>query len=102
SCSRSPISARSRGSRDYSPAMVWVRHWLLAGVLATALGPGLRGSAHANGRPPATNGVYLHPGDPDAVFVRSTFGLLVSRDGGCSFRWICERAIGYGGEFDPK
>ncbi len=58
-------------------------------------------AAHANGRAPQTNGIFLSP-DPHALYVRSTFGLLVSKDDGCSFRWVCERAIGYGGEFDPK
>lgn len=59
-------------------------------------------TAHANGRPPLTNGVVFRPGDAQSIYVRSTFGLLVSHDDGCSFRWVCERAIGYGGEFDPK
>jgi hypothetical protein len=58
--------------------------------------------AAANGRPPKTNGVFFKPDDQHAVYVRSTFGLLVSHDDGCSFRWVCEKAIGYGGEFDPK
>lgn len=69
--------------------------WLV--VLGASLG-----QAGANGRPPQTNGVVFHPMDTHAMFVRSTFGLLVSKDDGCSFRWVCERAIGYGGEFDPK
>lgn len=56
----------------------------------------------ANGRPPATSGVYFRPGHTDSIVVRSTFGLLVSRDAGCSFRWVCEQAIGYGGTYDPK
>ena len=71
--------------------------WLL--ILAAALIPV---AASANGRPPVTNGVFFKNGDPHSVYVRSTFGLLVSKDDGCSFRWVCERAIGYGGEFDPK
>ena len=58
--------------------------------------------AHANGRPPLTNGIYLRSTDPHSLYVRTTFGLLVSHDDGCSFRWVCEKAIGYGGEFDPK
>lgn len=58
--------------------------------------------ALANGRPPLTNGVYFRPNDAQSVYIRSTFGLLISRDDGCTFRWVCERAIGYGGEFDPK
>lgn len=72
-----------------------MRPWILAAVLAPSL-------AWANGRAPLTNGVYLRPGDDHALYVRSTFGLLVSHDDGCSFRWVCEKAIGYGGEFDPK
>ncbi len=68
-------------------------------VASTLLTAGL---ASANGRAPATNGVTFRPGDDQAMYVRSTFGLLVSHDDGCSFRWVCEKAIGYGGEFDPK
>ncbi len=59
-------------------------------------------ATHANGRPPATNGVFFQATDPHAIFVRTSFGLLISRDDGCSFHWVCEKAIGYGGEFDPK
>jgi hypothetical protein len=62
----------------------------------------LAGEASANGRPPLTNGVFFRPGDTQSMYVRATFGLLISHDDGCSFRWVCERAIGYGGEFDPK
>jgi hypothetical protein len=71
----------------------------LAPLLLTAA---LASDAAANGRPPATNGVTFHPADASALYIRSTFGLLVSKDDGCSFRWVCEKAIGYGGEFDPK
>lgn len=70
--------------------------------LALALGLAVAApAAHANGRPPVTNGVYFQPGDNQSLYIRSTFGLLVSHDAGCSFRWICEQAIGYGGTFDP-
>lgn len=58
--------------------------------------------AQANGRPPQTNGIAFRPGDSQSLYVRSTFGLLISHDNGCSFRWVCEQAIGYGGTFDPK
>lgn len=70
--------------------------WLaLAAVLCPAV-------ALANGRAPLTNGLHFRPGDDHALYVSATFGLLVSRDDGCSFRWICEDNIGYGGTFDPK
>ncbi len=70
---------------------------------ATTLGIALAaaGAAHANGRPPTTNGVSFRPGDPQSLYVASTFGLIVSHDGGCTFRWICEADLGYGGRWDP-
>jgi hypothetical protein len=67
--------------------------------LAVVLAAGL---AHANGRPPLTNGVKLAPNDPHSLYVATTFGLLVSHDDGCTFRWACEANVGYGGIFDPK
>ncbi|HET7502884.1 MAG TPA: hypothetical protein VFK02_17805 [Kofleriaceae bacterium] len=59
-------------------------------------------AALGNGRPPLTKGVHFRPGDPHSIYAATTFGLLVSHDDGCSFRWICEQNIGYGGTFDPK
>jgi photosystem II stability/assembly factor-like uncharacterized protein len=58
--------------------------------------------ASANGRAPITNGVFLKADDPRTALVRTTFGLLITQDQGCTFRWVCEKSIGYGGEFDPK
>jgi hypothetical protein len=58
--------------------------------------------AHANGRAPATNGVFGQSTDSHSIYIRTTFGLLVSTDDGCSFRWTCEQNIGYGGTFDPS
>ena len=67
-------------------------------VLASLL---LGGVAFANGRPPLTNGVTFRPGDARGVYLRTTFGLLISHDD-CSYRWVCEQNIGYAGMFDPK
>lgn len=71
--------------------------FLVAAALVASIG-----TAGANGRPPATNGIFFKPGDSQTTYVRSTFGLLISQDQGCTFRWVCEQAIGYGGTFDPK
>jgi len=71
-------------------------------VLVALLGQHSSITALANGRPPLTNGVHFPPGDSHSLYVATTFGLLVSHDDGCSFRWICEQNIGYGGTFDPK
>ena len=62
----------------------------------------MAGIAQANGRPPLTNGVFFKPGDPHSLYVRTTFGLLISHDDGCTFNWFCEQNVGYGGPFDPK
>jgi hypothetical protein len=89
---------RRRGHRP-----IWAGPRALAaaaalGMLAALAAPG---PADANGRPPATSGIAFRPGDPDALYVATTFGLLVSHDGGCTVRWICEADLGYGGRWDP-
>ena len=58
-------------------------------------------NALGNGRPPQTVGVFVQSGNDQTVLVSTTFGLLISRDGGTSFQWVCEDAVGYGGVFDP-
>jgi photosystem II stability/assembly factor-like uncharacterized protein len=58
-------------------------------------------SAHANGRYPKADQLVIAPDDAQLLAARTTFGLLVSRDGGQSWDWICERAIGYSGVQDP-
>jgi len=70
---------------------------IAAAMLCSAVG-----LAFANGRAPLTNGVHFQPGDSRSLYVSTTFGLLVSHDDGCTFRWICEQNLGYGGTFDPK
>ncbi|MBX3224338.1 MAG: hypothetical protein KF795_27735 [Labilithrix sp.] len=57
--------------------------------------------ARANGRFPEAQLIESVPGDPSTVYLRATFGVLVSRDAGKSWRWICERALGYDGQWDP-
>lgn len=68
-------------------------------VAALLLGGGV---ASANGRPPATNGIHFGVNDDHSIYTATTFGLLVSHDDGCTFNWLCEDDIGYGGVFDPK
>ena len=60
------------------------------------------GSAHANGRAPLTNRIQFDRADPHALYVGSTFGLLISHDDGCTLRWVCEANLGYAGTWDPK
>ncbi|CAN5833185.1 hypothetical protein BH11MYX4_BH11MYX4_43940 [soil metagenome] len=60
------------------------------------------GLARANGRFPAAQAIVTVPrSDGATLFLRATFGILVSRDGCKSWRWMCERALGYEGTWDP-
>ncbi|HKE14234.1 MAG TPA: hypothetical protein VKB80_05205 [Kofleriaceae bacterium] len=73
----------------------------LAGAgLAMAAAAATAVDSHANGRPPATTNVRFGP-DTETIYLPVTFGLLKSNDGGGTFQWVCEVAIGYGGVFDP-
>lgn len=75
----------------------------LAAAALSALSPG---AARGNGRFPAAQQVVLGPGArSDVIVLRVTFGLLVSRDAGRTFRWYCEDLIYFpfvpGLSFDP-
>lgn len=58
------------------------------------------GHAEANGRSPATVSVHPRGGSSSDLAIWSTWGFLISRDGG-GFRWMCETALKVGGVFDP-
>lgn len=79
----------------------------LVGTLLLAT-MGLAGPlARANGRFPTAQQVVLGPGArSDVIVLRTTFGLLVSRDGGRTFRWYCEDLLYFdfipGGNVDPS
>ena len=57
--------------------------------------------AHANGRFPEANQLTFSESDPNHLLLRVTFGLMVSRDRGATWNWICEQAIGFNGVEDP-
>jgi len=74
---------------------------LVATIVATMVA--LHGeNALANGRFPASSMLVARPGDPSRLAMRATYGLLLSSDGGSSWDWVCERAVGYGGNEDPS
>jgi hypothetical protein len=58
-------------------------------------------AARAGGRYPATNALVVSPADANVLVLRTTFGLLVSRDAGKTWNWICGSAMGTGGNEDP-
>lgn len=74
----------------------------LAFPLAAALAAlSITGPAAANGRYPAAGQIALHPSDPSAILVRATFGIVLTKDHGARWDWICEAAVGFGGSEDP-
>jgi hypothetical protein len=41
------------------------------------------------------------PGNPQRLWLRTTYGLVTSADRGKSWGYVCEKVIGYSGELDP-
>jgi hypothetical protein len=89
-----------------------VQAWVNAGVkvamrvcwlsfAALALVCGSSATAHANGRFPASNAITFDPSAPSRVYLRTTFGLLVSTDDRHAWDWVCERSLGFSGPQDP-
>lgn len=70
-------------------------------VLVTAAVSCATPAAWANGRFPRADQLVATPGQPERLVLRTTFGLLVSRDAGASWEWICEEAIGFARQEDP-
>jgi uncharacterized protein (TIGR03382 family) len=74
-----------------------LRSFVLACLVIAALPRG----AAANGRPPATSSIVFRAGHEADIAVGLTWGLLISHDGGATWGWQCEDAVGYSGTYDP-
>jgi hypothetical protein len=72
----------------------------LASVIVVTLATGVH-DARANGRPAATSTIHFRQGHETDIVAGMTFGLVISHDGGTSWEWMCEAAVGYGGLYDP-
>jgi uncharacterized protein (TIGR03382 family) len=70
-------------------------------ALAGACVLALTSQVLANGRPPQTSSITFRPGMEQEITVGTSFGLLVSKDSGATWRWMCEDALPYGGMYDP-
>ena len=70
----------------------------LAAASALALGGG---TARANGRVPTILSVEARDDTPATIMLGATFGLVVTFDGGATWGYVCETALGYMGTFDP-
>lgn len=60
----------------------------IVGVLSTS-------QARANGAFPQVSQLVSNPEDPRQLALRGNFGVLVSRDGGQIWDWLCEAGMGY-------
>lgn len=67
----------------------------LCGILTST------GAVRANGRFPSAGHVEVDPMDPMHIVVRATYGLVVTRDGGGTWNWVCEKAMSFSGVWDP-
>jgi MYXO-CTERM domain-containing protein len=63
---------------------------------AAALVTAAPADALANGRLPTSNKILFAPNDPGFALLRTTFGVLISRDSGSTWDWLCESALGIG------
>src|SRR5262249_48056988 len=72
---------------------------LAVSVLLAALLVG-EGVAAANGKFPAGGQLVADSSDPKHIVVRTTFGLVTTRNAGSDWFWTCEDAIGYA-NFEP-
>lgn len=57
--------------------------------------------AAANGRFPATIDVHFHPANDDVFALQATWGFFTTADGGTTWHWSCEEAVGFAGVYDP-
>jgi photosystem II stability/assembly factor-like uncharacterized protein len=69
---------------------------LLAGAALSFAAP-----AAANGRYPAAGLIALDPSDPQHIVVRVTYGMISTSDGGETWKWLCEQAVGFSDNEDP-
>lgn len=59
------------------------------------------GLAHANGRAPNTSTINFRQGNNADIAAGMTFGMVISHDSGATWHWFCEKAVLYGGMYDP-
>jgi len=53
-------------------------------------------SARGHGGTPVAQGILVNPSDPGHVVVTTQYGgLFQTHDGGSSWEWVCEQAVGY-------
>lgn len=56
------------------------------------------GEARAHGRFPQAGQVVIDPSDDQRIWVRTTYGIVTTDDGGGEWRWICPQSVGFDGD----
>jgi hypothetical protein len=74
---------------------------LAAAVVLTLASLYTPAAARANGRFPKAQAIVTPPGDDATIYLRATFGVLVSRDSGKTWHWLCEQQLGFASAWDP-
>jgi MYXO-CTERM domain-containing protein len=74
-----------------------MRLFVLACLFTGAVGT----EAHANGRAPGTSTINFQRNNESHIAGGMTFGVVLSTDNGATWTWMCEEAVGYGGNYDP-
>lgn len=77
------------------------RSSVLAVAAALGLDAAAAAPARANGRFPEVIDVHFQEGNDDVIAAQATWGVILSRDDGATWEWICEEAVGFGGVYDP-
>ena len=77
-----------------------MRQFVLVAVVVAGVAA-LAPQARANGRAPGTSTIHFRQGHDEDIVAGMTFGLVISHDGGTTWHWMCEKAVGYGGMYDP-
>ncbi len=73
----------------------------LRALVGLALLAALVTPAAANGRAPTTFKLVFRPGSTTEMVLGTTFGFLVSKDNGATWRWGCDSVVGIMGTYDP-
>jgi hypothetical protein len=70
-------------------------------ALVSLVVAGTASVAWANGRPAATSTITFRRGMEQHIVAGMTFGMVTSHDDGATWHWMCEKALKYGGNWDP-
>ncbi len=67
---------------------------LAAALVLGALVLGVR-AASAHGRFPQAGSIVIDPSDAGRIWVRTTYGVVTTDDGGGAWRWLCPEGLGF-------